>query len=257
MTDAKTVDELYVKKDTLSARVGLHEKHSVNPYGFGNWTFDKYRFAEGMRILELGCGGAGIWNGREECLPQNIEIVLSDFSPLMVTKAEALLQNNPRFKFMIIDIRSIPFEDAFFDAVIANHMLYHVPDIQQALREVSRVLKPGGRFYATTVGRDTYKELSGIYRQMDNAAAFSYAENLSFLLENGAAVLSPYFSQVTQEPYIDALVVTDAEDLLAYIHSYNTVPAGLESKLESLVRASFTDGVFRIRKEQGMFICIK
>lgn len=51
-----------------------------------------------------------------------------------------------------IDITDIPFEDGSFDFAIANHMLYHVPDLDKAIGEVHRVLKPDGVFYATTTG---------------------------------------------------------------------------------------------------------
>ena len=49
--------------------------------------------------------------------------------------------------FEKIDIQSIPFEDNSFDMIIANHMLFHVPDLNKALLEVKRVLKERGYFY--------------------------------------------------------------------------------------------------------------
>ncbi len=60
-----------------------------------------------------------------------------------------------RVQFKEIDAQSIPFEDETFDAVIANHMLYHVPDRPKAIAEIKRVLKPGGRLIATTIGKIT------------------------------------------------------------------------------------------------------
>lgn len=50
----------------------------------------------------------------------------------------------------IIDIQNIPYEDNSFDLVIANMMLYHVPDLPRALAEVGRVLKPEGKLYTAT-----------------------------------------------------------------------------------------------------------
>ena len=51
-----------------------------------------------------------------------------------------------------IDIQEIPFENETFDVVIANHMLFHVPDLNKALLEVKRVLKGNGIFYSATDG---------------------------------------------------------------------------------------------------------
>ena len=45
-----------------------------------------------------------------------------------------------------IDIQDIPFPDHCFDVVIANHMLYHVPDLTKAISEVHRVLRTDGKF---------------------------------------------------------------------------------------------------------------
>ncbi|MDR1704346.1 MAG: class I SAM-dependent methyltransferase [Clostridiales bacterium] len=197
--------KLYIKSDTLTPRIALHDKYSVNKYGFANWVFDQYVLREGMNVLELGCGTASGWAGRVT-LPVGINVCLSDFSPLMVKKAEDALGDNPAFSFKEIDIQDIPFKGQSFDLVIANHMLYHVPDINKALSEVSRVLKPSGRFCATTIGWDSLKELSDMYRKMD------------------------------------------------YINSYNDIPANAEEELRGYINAQFIDGVFKIRKTQGMFI---
>ena len=47
-----------------------------------------------------------------------------------------------RFAYEIIDAQAIPYGTQRFDIVIANHMLYHVPDRAQAIAEMRRVLKP-------------------------------------------------------------------------------------------------------------------
>lgn len=60
-----------------------------------------------------------------------------------------------RFNFKIVNAESIPFEEESFDVVIANHMLYHVPNINKALKEINRVLKSEGILFASTVGKIT------------------------------------------------------------------------------------------------------
>jgi len=256
ITDARRVAQMYVENDTLSTRLSLHERYSVNRYGWANWVFDQYTFAEGVRVLELACGTAAIWKNRGPRLPGNRHIVLSDISPTMVAKARDLLSGCNGFSFERIDIQDIPHADASFDVVIANHMLYHVPDKDRALAEVRRVLKPGGRFYCTTIGKHTLKELQPIYRKLEGKACFSYSENVSFTLENGDGLLRRFFSQVERRDYLDALEVTDVDDLMAYIQSYNEVPDAASDELRALVKEGFSaDGVFRISKEQGMFIC--
>ena len=256
MTDTGRIDDMYVKKDTLSTRLGLHEKYSVNPYGWNNWVFDQYAFHKGMRVLELGCGTGAAWQGREGRLPGGMEIVLTDYSPLMVEKAKSALSGNPAFSFLQADIQEIPFEDGEFDAVIANHMLYHVPGMDKALREIRRVLKEDGCFYATTLGENSLKELNAIYHRLEGKASFSYSGNVTFTLENGGAQLAACFPRVERRLYADALRVTDANDLMAYVLSYNRVPEDVQGELHALIVDVFSkDGAFHITKEQGMFVC--
>ena len=63
------------------------------------------------------------------------------------------------------DIRDLPFEDESFDGVVANHMLYHVPDRPQALAEIRRVLRSAGRVFATTNGGDHLQEIKAFYER--------------------------------------------------------------------------------------------
>lgn len=54
---------------------------------------------------------------------------------------------------------ALPFEDGSFDAVIAMHMLYHLPDPAKGFAEMHRVLKPGGFLAVTTNGAGNMREL--------------------------------------------------------------------------------------------------
>jgi ubiquinone/menaquinone biosynthesis C-methylase UbiE len=68
-----------------------------------------------------------------------------------------------RFAFAVVDARDIPFAANSFDAVIANHMLYHIkPGRGQAFSEIARVLKPEGRLYASTNGGRKRGGLEGL-----------------------------------------------------------------------------------------------
>ena len=86
--------------------------------------------------------------------------MLSDFSEGMLEQARQNLKSSlSLFQFNVIDAQSIPFDNASFDIVIANHMLYHVPNRSKAFSEIKRVLKPSGRFYSSTGGCTHLKEL--------------------------------------------------------------------------------------------------
>ena len=258
MTDMERLDRMYGKQDTLSIRIRLHDRYGVNPYGWRRWVFDQYDFPPNARVLELGCGTGVVWQENRARLSQDARVTLSDFSPLMVDKARVLLGDLPGFEFEVVDIQAIPMPDACLDAVIANHMLYHVPNLNKGLSEVARVLKRGGRFYATTTGVDTMRELAEIYRKMEGQGTFSFPDKISFTMESGRSLLEAYFERVTWRAHEDALAVTDLEDLMAYILSYNEVPEAARERLYDLLRAGVSpDGAFHIQKVQGMFVCEK
>jgi SAM-dependent methyltransferase len=100
-------------------------------------------------------------------------------------------------------------------------MLYHVPDRARALSEIRRILKPDGRFYTSTVGEQHLQELGAmlagvIGRHFFWGDASTERTRHPFTLESGVLELAQWFSQVTISRHEDALMVTEAEPLLAY-----------------------------------------
>jgi ubiquinone/menaquinone biosynthesis C-methylase UbiE len=98
------------------------------------------------RALELGCGtGFFLLNLKLAGLIDEGHV--TDLSPGMVAAA---IRNGSALGFEIegrvADAERLPYPDDSFDLVVGHAMLHHLPDVEQALREVVRVLKPGGRF---------------------------------------------------------------------------------------------------------------
>ena len=128
--------------------------------------FDQFQLPPNARILELGCGSGALWLRNLERIPAGWDITLSDFSAGMVEDARRKLEGSTHpFTFQQMDAQSIPLPDASVDAVIANHMLYHVPDRNKAFSEVRRVLKPTGTFYAATNGLHHLREISQLQQR--------------------------------------------------------------------------------------------
>ncbi|MGD0877639.1 MAG: class I SAM-dependent methyltransferase [Anaerolineales bacterium] len=144
MNDPLNLKKQYKDSSNLDARVRLHQGFSVNKYGWQHWVFDQFKASNRWRIMELGCGPGTLWLDNLDRIPAGWDITLSDFSDGMLEQARHNLETHRPFQFKIIDAQSIPFEDGHFDAVIANHMLYHVPNRSTALAEIWRVLKPAG-----------------------------------------------------------------------------------------------------------------
>ena len=114
--------------------------------------------------LEVGCGaGAGI-----ELILDRFgadRVVGIDLDERMVARARRRLAGRAdRVELHTGDAAALPFEDETFDAVFDFAIIHHVPDWRAAVREIHRVLRPGGRFYFDEVtrhalGRPTYRRL--------------------------------------------------------------------------------------------------
>jgi SAM-dependent methyltransferase len=101
----------YRDASNLNARIEIHRRFSVNPYGWARWLFDLIGAAPASRVLELGCGPANLWSTNLKRTPISWEIILTDFSPGMVAEARRNLGDAAdRFRFEVVDAQEIPNE---------------------------------------------------------------------------------------------------------------------------------------------------
>ena len=251
------LNKQYKDASNFNARVALHARFSVNKHGWHNWVFDQFTLSTESTILELGCGPGWLWYSNRTRIPAGWQITLSDFSAGMLTETRHQL-GEERFVYQVADAQALPFADASFDAVIANHMLYHVPDLPQGLHEIQRVLKPGGRLYASTIGRESMHELDELLFQAQISPHWQgFKQNANFVLENGQEVLAPCFEQVQLHTYEDALKITEAGPLIAYALSgaLGQMATGEQrAALTALIEQELTEhGVIHMTKASGMF----
>lgn len=101
----------------------------------------------GMRILDLACGPGTLTRRLAARVSPGGEVVGVDLAPGMIELAQAAGTLNARFEVM--DIEQLTFPDASFDAAACGHGLQFAPDLDAALREARRVLRPGARLVAS------------------------------------------------------------------------------------------------------------
>jgi len=260
-----TLRQQYRTDANLNARIDLHRRFSANPYPWHRWVFDQLALPADARILELGCGPGDLWRENAGCIPAGWDVTLTDFSEGMVEAAQQHLAEIGRaFTFKQADAQDLPFEADTFDAVIANHMLYHVPDRPRAFAEIRRVLKPGGQLYAATNGERHMIELWQLLEPcIPHCSARALEVLKGFLLENGAAQLAAAgFTGIVWRNRSDALEITEVEPVMAYIQSSNTLMDHAWTGAElGAVRAEVAariaaEGAFHIGKVAGMFVAL-
>lgn len=258
-------DQQYRDSQNLDARAALHRNFSTGQQEWQPWVFDQLALGPGTAVLECGCGPGWLWRENAERIPPDCHITLTDLSPGMVAEAESALAGQPGFRFQTASIDDLPFPDASFDVVVANHMLYHVPDLDKALAEVRRVLKRDGRFFAATNGQNHMHELKELARRFAGEAVMQKWPPLTFRLENGRDLLAPFFDEVTLTMFADGLAVTAVEPLMAYLRSMaltqtlqtDTMTAETAALEQHIAATIAAQGAYHIQKETGLFMARK
>ena len=254
---ARILRDQYKDGSNLSARIRLHQRFSTNRYGQMRWMFDRMQLPENASVLEIGCGTGILWRGSVK-VPHGWRVILTDMSGGMIRETRAALARlGHSFTYSQADAQAIPFREASFDAVIANHMLYHVPDIPRALDEVRRVLKPSGICYAATMGLANLKEMDELAARFFSIPRMTES-TARFGLESGEAYMRTAFSDVKLERYPDSLVITEVAPLMDYICSMR-VRSRITDEQVAALRAHVeneiaTHGEIRMTKDSGLFI---
>ena len=253
LNDPAFVQEQYRDRRNLDARSALHARFSTSTRELPQRIFDHFDWPSGARILELGCGPGTLWRTNASRVPPSWRLMLTDLSFGMAQAASAA---GVAADFVQSDAQAIPFRDACFDAVLTNHMLYHVPDISRALVEIRHVLKPNGSLYAATNGCAHMRELKHLGGEFGFQPA---SAALSFSLENGSEILARHFPSVRRIDFADGLRVTETEPLVAYMLSMASATGLRGTDSEQRLREKIADriardGAIQITKSVGLFI---
>ena len=227
----------------LVARIALHA-HGTNPQDWFSWLDERLPLAGD--VLEVGAGTGKLWTHVDH-VSRGLSLTLTDFSPAMCEQLRVI----PGVRVQQCDATDLPFPDAGFDTVIANHMLYHLDDPAAALREFARVLRPGGRLAIATNGRDHLNELNAIGPAIGRPELAVAAAQNDFTAETGPAYVGRYFTAVAVERYPCDLDVPTAEPVLAYLDSMADPPLTppQRSAAQDLVQAHIdAHGSYRISK---------
>jgi len=112
---------------------------------FSEWRWSKPKeeiFSKATgKVLMVGAGTGNDF----KFFPPNVKITAIDFSPKMLNRAKTKIQNSPSpLELKIEDVQTLSFEDESFDSSITSCVFCSVPDPVKGLKEVYRVLKPGG-----------------------------------------------------------------------------------------------------------------
>jgi len=254
----------YNSADKLSARIRLHQNYSTTDESPISGTFDlmlEY-LPENAKLLELGTGRGDLWKENASRIPEGWDMTLTDLSAGMIADQKAYLGDLARvMDYEVVNAVDIPYADNSFDAVVANYMLYHVPDRAKAIAEIRRVLKPDGTLFATTNGENHMKELHVIADQVEDVSQVTKTWLAdTFSLQNSMAQLMRQFSDIHMIRFNNNLWIPEAQPILDYIESMMSINgeaiirekgASIRNNLNQMIADK--GGIF-IEKETGIFI---
>ncbi len=253
--DAEAVKAQYSSSNGLNTRIAFHDMYSTNRYGYGNWILSNYEIFEGTKVLELGCGTANMWAGHDDLIARCGLLMFTDLSEGMLSVARENIGERKNVVYALADIQDIPFDDDSFDVVVANSVLYHVPDLGKGINEVRRVLKNGGVFYCATYGEHNFTDVLASWFELDGE---SFKPNHNFTMQNGEQILKTAFSNVEAKFYEDSLHISNIDDLIDYLRSLVSLKAISDlpsDRIHEILTRHSCNGAIDLPKEYGMFIC--
>jgi ubiquinone/menaquinone biosynthesis C-methylase UbiE len=114
---------------------------------------------EGSNILEIGCGqGVGTKLIKTYFKPQRIQAI--DLDPKMIKRAKRRIKDS-HIRFEVGDASKLRFQDDSFDAIFDFGIIHHIPNWRDCLKELFRVLKPGGQLIMEDLSIDTFQTRTG------------------------------------------------------------------------------------------------
>ncbi|MCZ7539549.1 MAG: class I SAM-dependent methyltransferase [Anaerolineae bacterium] len=215
--------DAYATDTHLAVRMRTHELYSQPQIDYPRWVVDTIGWPRDAWVLDVGAGPGAYSDLVCERIPDGLYLA-GDLSLGMARRASA--EGVPALN---LDVQRLPFAAATFDVVLANHMLYHVPDLTHALRELQRVLKPSGLLVAATNGAATMPELETLARRACTLLGYPRQEFIpthqNFTLENGPVQVARFFRAVARYDMPSALHFPDVEPVMDYLNSIQAIRA--------------------------------
>lgn len=265
-TDSAYLGYQYDDATKLRIRIESHTLYSEAPDTFADWLLPHLDPAPGV-LLDVGCGPGSY---HAALAAAGMRIVGLDASAGM-TREVRLQARARRLPVWAVrgDAVALPVRDRSCDRVMANHMLYHVGDQPAALREMSRVLKPGGRVMLTTNAAGTMGRLEEVHEAAarDLGLAVDEPVDASFTLDDLPLVRAVF---PTAERHIrhDAFAFPDASAAVRY-YATGMIDRIAERPIDGSHRAALLplvteriaaivarEGGFRVPKSSGCFVAM-
>ncbi|MCC6381052.1 MAG: class I SAM-dependent methyltransferase [Dehalococcoidia bacterium] len=265
-TDPTYLAYQYGDSERLRIRIEAHRRYSELPTDWYPLFAERLVAAPGVTVADVGCGPGNI---QPALCAAGARVAGVDRSAGMVREALAQARRDGLpVQVLQADAQALPFPDGQFDGALAAHMLYHVPDIARALRELRRVVKPGGHVLISTNASDHSERLNAFHTQAARELGYTPAAanpDRRFSLDHLPLVQS-VFPDVVLHRLPNAFIFPTTKAALAYYAS-GRVDSIAERSPDGSHRAPLIarvgeliaeivarEGAFRVPKDAGFFL---
>ncbi len=218
------VEKAFATEEALLLRKHTHEKYSDPTLDFPAWVLDRFHWQGNERVLDLGSGPLTYQDAVLKYIPPK-QYIACDISDGMMRAARRHAKNG--VDLAVVDAATIPFSTESMDVVLANHMLYHASNLPQALKEIKRVLKPGGVVIAATNSEFSMPEFNTLTQRamrvlgqtVEAAEKLEQSPLSNFSLESGLRHIAKHFPAVVRYDVPGTLVFRELKPVIEYINS--------------------------------------
>ncbi len=265
-TDPTYLAYQYGDSERLRIRIEAHRRYSEHSTDWYPLFAEHLVAGAGTSVVDVGCGPGNI---QPALCAAGARVVGVDRSPGMVGEARAqAARDDLPVRVLQADAEALPFPAAHFDGALAAHMLYHVPTIERALRELRRVVRPGGRVLISTNAADHSERLDALHVRAAREHGYTPATanpDRRFSLDH-LPLVQAVFPSVVLHRLPNAFVFPTTDAALAYYAS-GRVDSIAERSPDGSHRAPLIarvgeliaeivarEGAFRVPKDAGFFL---
>jgi SAM-dependent methyltransferase len=248
-------DVQYRTDANLTARQSIYA-YQVPKLQLPRLVIDLAGLKGGETLADVGCGnGAYLAEFSRRSLTGNA--IGFDFSLGMLRAAR---ERAPECARVAADATRVPLRDRTVDVTVAAHMLYHVPDPAETVRELRRITRSGGRVLVVLNGADHLEELRSLVSQALRRFGVSRSgESLwgRMSLDRGEELLSREFSSIERVDFPAELVIPRPEPIEAYVRSMSVVQNRTDGeRFARYVASAVPSGAaLRVRTRAGCLVC--
>ena len=232
LNDPALVRHEYADESGLAARMAVQRSATgPDPYAV---AFQAVSECDPGLVLEVGCGRGELAERMSREL--EVRVVAVDQSERMVELTAAR-----GVEAIVGDVQDLPFRDGIFDCAVAAWMLYHAPDLDRALRELRRVLRPDGWLVAATSSERNLGELWELVGERGAPAG-------GFSVESAEGTLLRHFTIVKRRDVRGTVTFPDRETAHRHISACPT-------RGELAARLPLFDGPLVASRHVAVFVC--